>query len=158
MNPVMWGIIAAAAAATVWHAVAEHHVHRRLLRRFRPGTAVPQTTHDTWWHSLPRSHRITVQAALTTAGLAAGIAYETVPTVAIAVLAGTVVAGIVLLAARTSSAWLPESGRVSQLLGFGRARFSATSSGRRNAARPGWLTRSRPAPSLPPGTDHWTPR
>lgn len=100
MNPVMWGIIAAAAAATAWHAVTEHHLHLRLLRRFRPRTAVPETTHDTWWHGLPKSRRVTVQAGLALAGLTAGIAYETAPTVAIAVLAAAVVAGTLLLAVR----------------------------------------------------------
>jgi hypothetical protein len=88
VNPVIWGITAAAVAATVWHALSEHHAHRRLLRRFRPGTVVPETRHDTWWHSLPKSHRVAVQAALTAAGLAAGIAYETVPAVVMAVLGG----------------------------------------------------------------------
>jgi hypothetical protein len=98
----MWGIIAAAAAATLWHAMTEHHLHLRLLRHFRPGTVVPQTTHDTWWHGLPKSRQRTVQAALTMAGLAGGIAYETAPRVAIVVLGGIVLAGIMLLAVRAA--------------------------------------------------------
>jgi hypothetical protein len=102
VNPIMWGIVAAAVAATVWHAVTEHHMHLRVLRRFRPGTAVPQTTHDTWWHGLPKSRQRTVQVALTMAGLAGGIAYETVPRVAIVVLGGIVLAGATLLAIRTT--------------------------------------------------------
>jgi hypothetical protein len=106
VNPVIWGIIAAAAAATVWHAVTEHHAHRRLLQFFRPGTVVPETSHDTWWHSLPKGHRVTVQVALVTAGLVAGIAYETVPAAAIAGLSGLVAAGIVLLSVRTVGATL----------------------------------------------------
>jgi hypothetical protein len=100
VNPLMWGIIAAAAAATAWHAVTEHHSHLRLLRRFRPRTAVPATTHDTWWHALPKNRRVTVQAGLMAGGLAAGIAYETLPTVAIAVLGAITVAGALLLAVR----------------------------------------------------------
>ncbi len=100
MNPVIWGITAAAAAATAWHAVTEHHVHRRILRHFRPGTVVPETSHDTWWHSLPKSHRVTVQAGLATIGLAAGIAYETARAVTIAVLGGLVAAATVLLIIR----------------------------------------------------------
>lgn len=100
MNPVMWGIVAVAAAATGWHAVTEHHWHLRLLRRFRPRTAVPETTHDTWWHALPKSRRVTVQAGLTLGGLAAGIAYETLPTVATAALGAMVAAGALLLAVR----------------------------------------------------------
>lgn len=106
MNPVVWGIIAAAAAATVWHAVTEHHVHRRLLRFFRPGTVVPETSHNTWWHSLPKGHRVTVQVALVTAGLVTGIAYETIPAAAIAGLSGLVAAGIVLLSVRAVGAAL----------------------------------------------------
>jgi hypothetical protein len=102
VNPLIWGIAAAAAAATVWHAVAEHHAHRRLLRHFRPGTVVPETSHDTWWHSQPKSRRVAVQAALMTAGLAAGIAYEIVPAVTTALLGGLAAAGIVLLIIRTA--------------------------------------------------------
>ena len=101
MSPAIWGITATAAAATVWHAITEHHVHRRLLRHFRPGTVVPETSHDTWWHSLPKTHRVAVQTALIAAGLAAGIGYETVPAVTTAVLCGLVAAGIVLLIIRT---------------------------------------------------------
>jgi hypothetical protein len=106
VSPIIWGIVVAAAAATAWHAVTEHQVHRRLLRRFRPGTVVPETTHDTWWHSLPKSYRVTVQAALMAAGLAAGIAYETIPAVATGVLAGLVTAGMALLAIRTGNTML----------------------------------------------------
>jgi hypothetical protein len=84
---------------------------------------VPETTHDTWWHSLPKSHRVTVQAALTTAGLAAGIAYETVPAVAIAVLAGLVTTGTVLLAIRTAGTALS---RVLASTGLLRARQEPT--------------------------------
>ena len=102
MNPLIWGITAAAAAAAVWHAVTEHHAHRRLLGHFRPGTVVPETSHDTWWHSLPKSHRIAVQAALMIAGLGAGIAYEIVPAVTTAVLGGLAAAGIVLLIIRSA--------------------------------------------------------
>lgn len=103
MNPVMWGIVAAAIAATGWHAVTEHHLHRRVLRRFRPGIVVPETTHDTWWHSLPRRYRITVQAGLIAAGLAGAIAYKTVPLVAITVVGTIVIAAAVLLAMRTTA-------------------------------------------------------
>jgi hypothetical protein len=110
VNPVIWGITAAAVAATVWHALSEHHAHRRLLRRFRPGTVVPETRHDTWWHSLPKSHRVAVQAALTAAGLAAGIAYETVPAVVMAVLGGLVAAATVLLIIRTTGTAVRASG------------------------------------------------
>jgi hypothetical protein len=102
MTGVWWGITAVAAAAAVWHALTEHHAHLRLLRCVRPGTVIPQTTHDTWWHALPKSRRIIVQAALTVAGLGAGIACETVPAVGIAVLAGIVVAGAVLVAVRSA--------------------------------------------------------
>lgn len=102
MNPILWGIIAAAVAATAWHAVTEHHLHLRLLRRFRPRTAVPETTHDTWWHGLRKSRRVAVQAGLMMAGLAAGIAYETAPAVAVAVLGAIVAAGALLLAVRIS--------------------------------------------------------
>jgi hypothetical protein len=102
VNPAIWGITATAVAATVWHAVTEHHVHRRLLRHFRPGTVVPETSHDTWWHSLPRRHRVAVQAALMMAGLAAGIGYETARTVTLAVLGGLVAAGTVLLIFRAA--------------------------------------------------------
>ena len=101
MNPVMWGIIAAAVAATVWHAVTEHHVHLRFLRHFRPGIVVPRTTHDTWWHGLPKSRRMSVQAALTALGLAGGIAYETAPRAAIVALGVIVVTGAALLAVRS---------------------------------------------------------
>lgn len=104
MNPVIWGITAVAAGATLWHAVTEHHAHRRILRRFRPGTVVPETRHDTWWHGLSKSRRVALQVALTIAGLAAGIAYETVPAVAMAVLGGLVVAGIMLVIIRTTGA------------------------------------------------------
>jgi ABC-type protease/lipase transport system fused ATPase/permease subunit len=102
MTAVLWAITAIAAAATVWHGVTEHHLHLRLLRCLRPGTVVPRTTHDTWWHALSRSRRIIVQVALTAAGLAAGIACEAAPAVAITVLAGSVVAGTVLVAVRTA--------------------------------------------------------
>jgi hypothetical protein len=103
VTAVLWAITAVAAAAAVWHAVTEHHVHLRLLRRLRPGTVVPQTTHDTWWHALPASGRVIVQAALTAAGLGAGIACAAAPMVAITVLAGIVVAGAVLVAVRAAS-------------------------------------------------------
>ncbi len=96
----MWGIIAFAAAATGWHAVTEHHVHLRVLRIVRPGTRVPSTTHDAWWHSLPRSHRIAVQATLTAAGLVAGFAYQAAPAVAMAVLGVIVAAAAGLLVIR----------------------------------------------------------
>jgi hypothetical protein len=102
VTALLWGITAVAAAAAVWHALTEHHVHLRLLRSVRPGTVVPQTSHDSWWHALPRGRRIIVQAALTAAGLGAGIACETAPAVGIPVFAGIVVAAGVLVVLRTA--------------------------------------------------------
>jgi hypothetical protein len=102
VNPLMWGIVAAAIAATGWHAITEHHLHRRVWRRFYPGTVVPATTHDTWWHSLPKSRRTTVQACLIAAGLAGGIAYKTVPLLAITVVGTIVMAAVALLAIRSA--------------------------------------------------------
>jgi hypothetical protein len=102
VNPIMWGITAAATVVTMWHAVTEHHMHLRLLRHFRSGTLVPETTHDTWWHSLPKNHRIAVQAALMTVGLVCAIAYEAMPAAAVAVLGVIVIAGAALLAIRSA--------------------------------------------------------
>jgi hypothetical protein len=101
VTAVLWAITAVATAAAVWHAVTEHHVHLRLLRRLFPGIVVPQTSHDTWWHSLPRSRRIIVQAALMAAGLGLGIASEVAPTAAITALGGIVATGAVLAVFRT---------------------------------------------------------
>jgi hypothetical protein len=91
-------VLALAVLATGWHAVTEHKVHRRAWRLVRPSTAVPETGHHAWWHSLPRRYRLAIQGALLLCGLAFGTAYPLAPvpvlvTGAVAVAAG-VTAGV----------------------------------------------------------------
>lgn len=84
-------VLITAGLAASWHAVTEHHVHLRVWRRVRPGTAVPESGHHAWWHSLPRRYRFAIQLALLLCGLAFGVAYPLAP-VPVLVLGGLAVA------------------------------------------------------------------
>lgn len=83
-------------AAMAWHGVHSHSRHLRILRVFRPQTAVPPIRYDTWWHGLGAGQRIAFGAALPAGGACTGLAWVLAPAAAtaavIAVLAGTAVA------------------------------------------------------------------
>jgi hypothetical protein len=87
-----WFAVAAGLLATGWHAIAEHHVHLRLLHRIRPRTVVPVTAHHAWWHTLTRARRLAIQGALLLAAAAFAVAYPLAPDVVTIVFAITVAA------------------------------------------------------------------
>lgn len=93
--PVLAAVIAVLAAAA-WHEVHSHSRHLRILRAFRPQTAVPPARHDTWWHGLGAGRRIAFSAAMAAGGALAGFAWVLAPaaamTAVIAVTASTAVA------------------------------------------------------------------
>lgn len=93
-------VLIAAGLTMAWHAVAEHHVHLRALRLVRRSTAVPETDHHAWWHSLPRRYRLAIQVALLLCGLGFGVAYPLAP-VPVLVLAGLAIAGGMAAGIRT---------------------------------------------------------
>ena len=99
-TPVIIALAVVTIAAWAWHAVTEHHVHRKLLARVRRGVIVPQTRHDAWWHGMSHVKRLGVSALLLLAAMALGLSWqlERTAATAAAIIIAVAVAG--LLAAR----------------------------------------------------------
>lgn len=93
--PVLAAVIAVLAAAA-WHEVHSHSRHLRILRAFRPQTAVPATRHDTWWHGLGARQRIAFSAAMAAGGALAGLAWVLAP--------ATATAAVIAVTASTAAA------------------------------------------------------
>lgn len=98
--PVVLAVAVVLAGSWLYHAVADHHGHLRLLRAFRPATAVPGTRHDSAWHALSRPRRLLVNGMLVSAAVLAGLAWELSPPVTAACLVLATAAGVTRLAVR----------------------------------------------------------
>lgn len=86
--PVVWAVVITLAGAWLYHTVADHHGHLLLLKVFRPSTAVPETRHDSRWHSASHPRRLLVDVMLIGAAILTGLAWMLSPYVAAAVVIG----------------------------------------------------------------------
>jgi hypothetical protein len=100
MIPVVVATAVLLAAATGWHAVADHHCHLRVLRRIRPGIQVPVTSHVTWWHGLSWPRKAAVNGSLLAAGGLTGLAWLLSPVAATTACAAVLAAMAVTMTIR----------------------------------------------------------
>ena len=87
--PVVWAVVIVLAGAWLCHIVVDHHSHLVLLKVFRPFTVVPETRHDSRWHSASHPRRMLVNILLTGAAVLIGLAWMLSPYVAAAVVIGS---------------------------------------------------------------------
>ena len=103
--PVIFGVLLIALASG-YHAVTEHHVHKRIAHLVNPRVVIPETRHDSRWHAASHGLRWAVNAAMLGAAVTLGLAWGLSPRITTVCVIIAVAAFFAAVAVRGISARL----------------------------------------------------